>query len=541
MNLLAVCVAILLVGSASDLPIDPELRIPLDRKIIVWNELAVDQSELRDSILTWLIDQGYWDARVVDTVGEPRFVLGPRYELRRLSIVTPNDTILLSQRQPFTNTAVAEAVGRYLDALQDRGWLYPRAVVDSLLIVDQVEALHAFVTIAPGPQVRLARLRIAGLTRTAEPLVRKYLRVTTDSVLSTEQLKRVERSARTLPFVTFVPPLAVRPRPGLTAADLELTFREQPTVDFGGGVGYLPNAPAELVWSVDAALRNLLGGGRVATVTSARREDNRTELRIGFSQPLFLLGTGEAQLRVETRDYRDDFYEFRLAAGYRSRLSPEVAVGLTGVFSRVEPATGPDRYRVLEIGGEVERDGRDDMISPRTGWRVAWGITYRNRRYLDLGSSSRTTDNVNETTTSLTVEAATPLVSRLIGWLRGRYAGLESAEPLPPLSALILVGGPGSLRGYRNDQFAVERYVSGSFDLRWRSSRAWLGPFYEAAYLRPPVRLSDGVSRDDRYVDAAGIALGLVGERQRLSLSLAWPLAEPSADPRLALDLRQAF
>ena len=121
--------------------------------------------------------------------------------------------------------------------------------------------------------------------------------------------------------------------------------------------------------------------------------------------------------------------------------------------------------------------------------------------------------------------------------MAANYAGLESPDLSLPLSELQLIGGPPTLRGYRNEQFAGKRAAWGTFEPRFRYSSGYLFLFYDAAYLnRQNTSLREGVSTEI-YRDSFGFGLSVVDQNRSVRLSIGWNGRDKDSQPRLSVEL----
>jgi outer membrane protein assembly factor BamA len=299
------------------------------------------------------------------------------------------------------------------------------------------------------------------------------------------------------------------------------------------------------VWSFDLKLLSPFGTGREIAVRSERREKGRRQLDVSYRQPVYLAGPGDLALSLATRDYRDDFYEFGAGVRFSTHLSGRMTTGLRLGWKRVTPADDQRVYSAYSVEYSIERNSLDHPLNPANGLLLQMSLAYTHRRQASSVSSAPDTvmsaggERFNETRSNLTAELYRNLVGRLVGHLSLGYIGLESDDNLPPVSELALIGGPGTLRGYRNEQFAAQRALLGTVEPRLRFRPGYLFVFYDAAYLNR--RLSsdgDDTVTEELYRDAAGIGLALLDQYRSVKLSLGWNTDAAFDQPRLSIELR---
>ncbi|MDH3937873.1 MAG: outer membrane protein assembly factor, partial [candidate division Zixibacteria bacterium] len=138
---------------------------------------------------------------------------------------------------------------------------------------------------------------------------------------------------------------------------------------------------------------------------------------------------------------------------------------------------------------------------------------------------------------AVAMQLAPALWGRLVTKLGVRYLGYLTDEPLPPTSELFLIGGPRSLRGFRNENFPAVHAVIGTVEPRFRFESGYLYLFHDGAYLNNRVRRFDGsVYTEERYRHGYGVGLAVIGPGSRLRLSLGWNPESAIDQPRLSIE-----
>lgn len=488
--------------------------------------------------LTEVVDEGYLDAYATESGGEVSIIRGPRY---RIGAVYVNDS---ARSFGVGSVATADVIRRVIERtvarLQSEGYYFARAALTAVNKTASDVTLR--ITAAPGPKVQVGRLVIEGLTRSDQRQVRRYLALDTAMVVTDALVEDLARRADGVDYLTFLPPVQLQVRPGYTEADLLARFREKQQVRIAGGGGYAPDDDAGLVWHLDLALTNLFGGGRSVGVRSARPDRGRTMLNIDYSQPVFLLGMDRLALNVATRNFEDDFYEFGFAGEYRTYLTPEFNLSLRPGWRRVEPEGPTAGYSAYRIGLGAERSTLDQPLNPAAGYRLETAVDYVYRRYSeDTLTAGANRASYNETRTRLGVELYQRLVGQVVGAISVTYEGYESEQEQPSLAELILVGGPGSIRGYRNEQFAVRRTAYGTIEPRYRFTNGYAFVFYDAAYLNRTIAGPDGPTTDERFEWGTGFGLSLTQDGRSLTVSFGWGKESALDEPRLSIDLRSGL
>ena len=504
------------------------------------NERAVERLSRRqpvavDSVKTLLINEGYLDASVNADTNRVVVAAGERYFVAE--VIWQTDTAVAeSIRLPFTRREVERLMDSRILAYKRDGYLFATAHVESVVRRDATVTLK--VRLSPGPQMRLGQTVFTGLIRTRADILDRYIPLDGGDLLTGEKISAAERAAAVIPFIDFVSPVVIRPKPGYTDANIEFRFIEKKQLQFSGGGGYIPDGPTKFVWNVNLNFQNLFGSGRRIRLLSERREQDRQILDITYAQPLFVVGLGEARFNVATRDYRDQFYEFALGTAYNVRIGSDFFSGLSLGWRSVEPSGDIPSYSAFTTGFSVGRDNVDYPLNPSSGLSIGWTIEYSYRRYSDDSLAMQPERAAfNETRNRLSLDWYHRLIGAVVGRVNVNYSGLETNESLPPISELIYIGGPGTVRGYHNEQFVALRSAFGSLEPHLRLNSGYLFVFYDAAYINN--RVADPVSivrTDEIYRYGYGIGAAIIDGPRSVKLSLAWNPDISFDQPRLSVE-----
>ncbi len=530
--------AALIVQSVQSVELLFEGRVPENSGEI---KKAVEKSAdpsfaLLDSIVTDLVGRGYIDAAMEIKSGNLIIRAGNKYFVSKIVLIADSIEQIDDIHIPFDSASIGIAINRRLQKFRDQGYLYVSAETKQISIQDSLASLE--LNINMGPLVEIGQHIYAGLSRTDPIIISKYVPNLTGKKVTPVLIKQAETAARNVPFLTFKPPLMLAPRPGYTVSDIVFNFLEKTPVSFKGAAG-LAGEENNTVWSFDLALNNLFGSGKKVEIVSEKRESGRNLLRVQYIQPLFIAGTGELKLAVLTRNYRDEFYEFDIAAGYATRLNNSFTTGLKLGWKSVIPETGNLNYKAVSGQLAIFKRTQPSSFNPSNGLEVNWAIDFRFRKY--------TSDNLPEflkqrsfyeTRNNLTVSLFQKFAGPFSWHGKISYRGLETKEDLPPLSELIFIGGPGTLRGYRNEQFAAIRTVFGTIEPRLRFGSGFGFIFYDAAYLNNRMmNQSEKIETVEDFKWSYGLGLGVGNNLRSVLLSLGW---EPQAgfdQPRLSIEL----
>lgn len=511
---------------------------PLNHKLITKRLNAEPNPTflLLDSITTSLVNSAYLDAAIMIKDGSIIVSPGSRYLLTKLVFIA-DSTIEFAVNRPFDSVNTSVAIRQQLLRYHDAGFLYAVGQTEKVSINDSSVTL--FVKINKGPQVKFGEPLIAGLTRTDDKVLKRYLPENHDGILTADYVSDLTKAAEQITFVKFTPPVAIQPRPGYTVSDLVLNFVEKKPVRFDGAAGITGSNENKPVWSFNLTLNNLFGQGKRAQIESERPDSKRNLLNVAYFQPLFLAGLGELNLSVQTRDYRDEFYEFAVGGGYYTRLNKNFVTGLDFEWKTSKPESTGSGYNRYSGKFSIARKTYTSDFNPESGLSLRWGIEFAFRRYVSGNLlMANQSQSLNETKNNLAVDLYQPVFGSLQLHSKVNYIGLETSEDLPPFSELILIGGPKTIRGYRDEQFSAVRTAFGTIEPRFRFSQGFISLFYDAAYLNNRViNNNNSIVTEEQFKWSYGLGFGLGNGRRNMALSLGINPEQGIGEPRLSIEL----
>jgi outer membrane protein assembly factor BamA len=309
---------------------------------------------------------------------------------------------------------------------------------------------------------------------------------------------------------------------------------------------------AGLVGLLSLELGNLLGTARAAELGWRSRGTGRTDFRMRYTEP-YLAGLPFRLELALDQELQDSTYT-------RTRWGGRLAHVL-GSGDRIE--LGVEGERVVQQRGEFtradlqntqfgyERDGRDDLVSPRRGTRLrvaGTGVTKRELLRAPVpGEPAQVRSNAGVADVRLElhqrVRAGSGLALEL--WGAGRFSSdriLSDYERFP-------VGGAATLRGHDEESFRVDRVGLSRLEMRWFPGR--LGErvtlFWDHAtmFRREPVFDDAGVLIGERPVtlsaDGVGFGLRLVGAGGLVDVDYGLEPGRSFLDGKLHLRLVSTF
>jgi outer membrane protein assembly factor BamA len=286
---------------------------------------------------------------------------------------------------------------------------------------------------------------------------------------------------------------------------------------FEGAAGV--QSDGNLVGLANLELGNLLGTARATALGWQSRGPGRSDFRAHYTEP-FVLGLPfrfEAQLHQELQDSTFTRTQWGARLGYALGTGDRIDVGLEEehVVQPKGPVSNADLQNTVFA---YERDGRDDLVSPRRGTRVrtaGTGVFKRETlRPLKPGDGAETQhSNAGvvdvRAETHRRVRVSTGLALEL--WGSGRFSSqrvFADYERTP-------VGGATTLRGHDEEEFRVDRVALSRLEYRWFPSNTGerVSLFWDHALMFTREAVTDSAGNtigDHGHTQSAdGVGVGL--------------------------------
>lgn len=496
--------------------------------------MAEQGGQATDSIKAFLVGQGYLDADVVEKDGRLAVSAGKLYSIDTVVFRGDSSFHVLSDR-PFSKANVEWLIETALGEHYELGNYYSSVKVERLSKHD--DGVTVEVILSRGPRVTVGKKLFTGLKRTDPRTVERYIPIKQGDILNRGNVAGAETGAGSIPFVSFRPPVTIRARAGYTLADLEFHFSEKKQILFEGAGGYDPGSSSGVVWNLNVGFQNLFGKGKRISLLSERRGKGRNILDLEYSQPVFAIGRGKMNLSVATRNYRDRFYEFMLRGEYSAVVRNNLEAGVSFGWRSVEPAAGTASYSAYTSSFMIKRKNVHNEANPSSGLDIDWTIAFSYRRYGDDNPGMQPEKkSFSETRNLVSIGWYQSLAGRLAVHLGLSYRGLETNESLPPVSELFFIGGPGTIRGFRNEQFTALRAAFGTIEPRLRFSSGYVFTFYDGAYISNRIgNVHSGVRTDEFYRCGYGFGMAIVDPGRSVKISLGWNKELRFDEPRLSV------
>jgi outer membrane protein assembly factor BamA len=422
----------------------------------------------------------------------------------------------------FSRAVVDRAAASILSAYENGG--YPFAAVTPSALAQESGYVYPALQVSAGPKVEVAFLEFAGKPGTKPVLLERvagFSRGSYSSATMAVWRQRLEQSGlvvvdseaivrapgavaeRALGTVPAGEPRGQSPR-GQSPHDVYgvrfwVTGRR---VNSASGVaGYSP-ADRKLTGLARISFHNLFDTGR-RLEAGWQSAYARTSYRLSYTEP-WVLGTSidvTASARQQTVDTTSAQTNLALSAS-----------ALAATWTTVSFETGYDRFtdilsrttaNVVWVGTGVGLDSRDFPPNPRNGVRLSASTKVGNRATDSAGSGAVAHAELG--LTGFLPWGRSLAWSNSVG-LRAVYSAMALTE-----SELYRLGGPGTVRGYREDEFTSTRVGWFNTELRYSLDRtSSVFPFLDAGVYQDSLgwHVRPGYGAGTRVATQVGV-LGL--------------------------------
>ncbi len=343
---------------------------------------------------------------------------------------------------------------------------YPLAAVRPTIALTAGEpgGLRLVYEIAEGPAVTFADVQVVGNELTRADVITRETGIVRGEPFRASVLSAVRSTLERLPFLASVEEPLVAVNRETNTADVGIEVGEARANRISGVLGYVPttDGEGEFTGRADINLGNIAGTGRRAEATWERVRDGYDRIEFDYTEPWLFGAPIDAGVRAEQVN-RDTLYSTTEGDLFvTARFGTRIAVTWSAGVERYVPGAGDepstDGYRTAL---EFTHDRTDSPLNPVRGVRSDGRISYVSVEAIDADASYRTG------TLTVSVAGYLPVRRRQVLALTVRGAALASSDSEVPLHQQLVLGGAGSLRGYREDQFHGTTTALGSLEYRF--------------------------------------------------------------------------
>ena len=447
------------------------LRAPGDRLALT---SALSRAEVRLQSSGWL--EGRLSARW--SADSSRLVItadpGVRYRWGSLSLaVPPGDSAQLAglihwpRGEPVDPAQLSTAIERALTAAESQGHAWAQLALTSWEPDSGVVDVRLSGVL--GPRVQITAVRIDGLKVTRRDVAERALGRLTNQPYDPAIARGAAARLGQLGVFSRAEYTGLEGGAQWQTGTLAYKVEEPRYNRFEGAAGV--QSDRSIVGLANLQLGNLLGTARATTLGWQSRGPGRSDFRANYTEP-FVFGLPfrfEAALHQELQDSTYTRTQWGAKLGYALGTGDRIDLGLEEEHV-VQPRGTVSNADLQNTVFSYERDGRDDLISPRRGTRVVTTGTgvfkTETLRPVTPGAGAQTQHSnagVGDLRAEINrrVRPSTGLSLEL--WGNGRFSSqrvLSDYERTP-------VGGAATLRGHDEEEFRVDRVALSRLEYRW--------------------------------------------------------------------------
>ncbi|MBM3313099.1 hypothetical protein FJY70_00740 [candidate division WOR-3 bacterium] len=412
----------------------------------------------------------------------------------------------------LSQTTVDRAAATILSLYDHRG--YPFCAATPLTLTEQDGFVYPGFRVTSGPEVRVSYLEFIG-GKGVKARVLERVTGFEPAGYSPARLSQWRRRLEQSGLVAVDSEAIVR-RPGADTLS-EALKADAYGVRFwvtarrvnraSGVVGYSPE-DRRLTGLLQVTLRNLFDTGR-RLEAGWRRAYSRTSYNLSYTEP-WVLGTKvdvTAGVRQQTEDTTSAQTNLNLAAS--AGVAAWTTLGLETGYDRFSDVAKRTNVRSVWAGTGVTFDSRDLPANPRRGTRLST-LTKVGRRTTDSAQGHVVAQ------VELSLSEVLP-ISRSLAWLntlgfKAAYSGASLTEP-----ERYQLGGAGTLRGYREEQFVSTHVGWFATEPRYLpESASCLYPFFDVGVYQ------DSLGWQVKPGYGAGARIGTRSGVFALDYGIAW-------------------
>ncbi len=420
--------------------------------------------------------------------------------------------VLAAFLPPTIDSAYSEAaLEQSLKALSQfyasMGYPFADITISSITSVDS-SRLKIAIIITEGKAARLDSIIIAGTTQTDATIIEREFYLPDHPIATKAFLSESVERLRHLGIFSTVSDASLFPISDSSVGVL-LSIDELHSTEIDGVLGYnpppIPGSQGYLNGFLDLGFLNIGGSARQAIFHYSKLTQTSSELRASYKEPWLFSVPLDGMLAIAR--YSDDslYTSTNLSVAFSLHTSSPLIIGAGTELLFVTPGAQRivESSSALSVGIFCSYDKRDDPIVLRNGFTISLKALYGSKSITDSLGFSR---SVPIRHLDASIEAATSiLLPSLIG--DAIITTQQVSSSLLELSDLFRLGGIHSLRGYSENSFYSDEYITARMELRYLVERhSYIGLFCDIGYVHQPLSLLGSTVVSTTYPIGFGLA-----------------------------------
>lgn len=441
--------------------------------------LKMSKDAVSDTLNTILTSSGYLNNRI--TISDSLIMIdaGVLFNIGsiNLEIIKSDGEKISNQIDQYANIPASKVniefvKSEILNEFQEAGYYF--ASMSVLGVIHDDNLLKLKLRILTGPVVKLERIRFKGLSKTSPDFVKKLSGLREGYFLNTSVIENAIEKISNSGFLTFDSIPSVIPNQNYDGVELIFNLSELKSnqIEFSGG--YLPgrgDQDGEFVGFLNFKSKNLFGGGRRINLLLDRKDRLSSRIEFGYLQPLFIPDLLEISGRFLQIDNNDFYHLFSVEGAIAIQTRKHTKLSGAVSWAKTEPqnySQAPSRVWAGEFS--YRYSNFEYKLNPLSGTSLGGSLSYI-RRVSWPDSVAMGVIN-NDSKISVSADNLMPLNDYFVIRVNLESQIYITSRDVIDFSEQFKLGGFGSLRGYRQEQFAGRRVALGQLEFRYRPSAA---------------------------------------------------------------------
>ena len=424
---------------------------------------------------------------------------GRKLVLDHISLNCPDSLLLFKLKQEMdlrektkANETLIFNINSLLNYLENHGYPFAKVIIDSLRFKqDKIQPqvlLECFLSVQPAEQITLDEFRVFGNDITKTKVILREMRLKKGMIYNHQQILRgIRQLKKTGYFEKIEPPQIAIDEKG--RGHLLIRVKEGTAYQLNAVFGYNPaqtkNEKGYFTGLIDVGFTNLFGTGRILETYWQKKDQRSQELRFRYVEPWVggypvNVGFGFQQTIQDTSFVRRNWgLDVEIPFSYILTIHSHVGREhvLPDSIGEILYNLPKSSFWLYKIG--FSYDTRDNPWNSSRGIFYSTQYEYASKKITSvadtISSPPVTKGSFYRERWTIDAELYLPTFkwqTILLG-LHGRQ--VKSDEETISFADLYRLGGTGSLRGYREDQFLGQKVAWANIEYRYL-----LGPFSRA-------------------------------------------------------------
>lgn len=437
---------------------------------------------------------------------------------------------------PFSRAGLESGIGSLLGFYDDHG--FPAAGIQPETVSREEGWVEVTLRVDEGRKAKIGRVIFSGLTGTRREILLAESGIREGSPYDGGRVAAARTRLLALGVFESVsePVLSFGAGDSAVAVTFEVAGAKTNRVE--GLMAYAPSQEAgKIVGSLDLEFGNIAGTLRRLRVLYDRSGPDRLRWSIAYREPRLAGIPVALEAGVSSDVIESSFARRKLTMGLRLRGEARLEIGLGGILGVTKDRSegqGEGDFSERGVSFALRYEGRNRPVNPLSGGFLA---VSHEVAALDFDSE----EVHDRTLSSLEAEAeyVVGVTSGSVVALGARFEGAFAGSGPVPSSHIIRLGGAGSLRGYPEEWFSVEKALVLTLEARrvlGGSSRVYA--FIDGATFEDGIR-EFGDLKDSPFGYGVGFMGGARSGVFRLEIALGRDDGFP--DAKLHLGFVQRF